>query len=230
LEKANLFKMAKGIKVIITGSTGMVGEGVLHECLHDPRIAEVVLLNRHSARIIHPKVKEILVADLFALTGNEPEIDRADACFYCLGVTSVGKSEEEYTALTYDLTIKIAKPLLKLNPAMAFIYVSARGTDNTETGKTMWARVKGRTENELEKMSFKQFYAFRPFLLTPTPGLRNTHGFYHYISWLFPLGRKIYPEGFCTLKELALAMIHVGYEGYTKKIITPVDMVRLARY
>jgi hypothetical protein len=196
--------------------------------LNDPRIAGITLLNRHSTGVVHPKLKEILVADLFAITGEEPGLKGADACFYCLGVTSVGKSEAEYTQLTHDLTLKIAGALLQLNPGMTFIYVSAKGTDNSEKGKTMWARVKGRTENDLLKMGLRQFYAFRPFLLTPTKGLRNTHGFYHYISWLFPLSRKIYPEGFCTLKELALAMIRVGYQGYTRQVITPVDMIKLA--
>ena len=215
----------KSINVIITGATGMVGEGVLHECLKDPKIASITLLTRRSTGVVHPKVTEVLLTDLFAFTGNEPGLNNADACFYCLGATSIGKSEEEYTKLTHDLTLKIARPLLQLNPDITFCYVSAKGTD----GKTMWARVKRRTENDLAKMGFKQFFAFRPFMLTPTKGLRNTHGFYNYISWLFPLGRVVYPEGFCTLRELALAMIQVGYQGYSKKIITPTDMVNIQK-
>jgi len=219
----------RAIKVIITGSTGMVGEGVLHECLNDPRVASITLLNRRSAGVVHPKVKEVLVTDLFALTGDEEDLRGADACFYCLGVTSVGKSETEYTRLTHELTLKIAEPLLRLNPGMTFIYISAKGADNSEKGKTMWARVKGRTENDLMRMEFFHYYVFRPFLLTPTKGLHNTHSFYYYISWLFPLARKIYPAGFCTLKELALAMIGVSYQGYASRVITPVDMVKLSR-
>jgi hypothetical protein len=219
----------KNINIIITGATGMVGEGVLHECLNDLKIASITLLNRRSTGVVHPKVKELLMDDLFTFTGNEPGLTHLHACFYCLGVTSIGKSEEEYTKLTYDLTLKIAKPLLQLNPEMTFCYVTAKGTDNSEKGKTMWARVKGKTENDLTKMGFRHFFAFRPFMLTPTKGLRNTHGFYKYISWLFPLGRMVYPEGFCTLRELALAMIQVGYQGYGKKTITPTDMVKLAK-
>ncbi len=219
----------KSINIIITGATGMVGEGVLHECINDARIASVTLITRHSTGVVHPKIREVLLPDLFAFTGNEPGLNNLDACFYCLGVTSIGKSEEEYTKLTYELTLKIAKPLLQLNPQMTFCYVTAKGTDNSEQGKTMWARIKGKTENELAKMGFRHFFAFRPFMLTPTKGLRNTHGFYKYISWLFPLGRIIYPEGFCTLRELALAMIKVAYQGYEKEIITPTDMVKLAR-
>jgi hypothetical protein len=219
----------KSINVIITGSTGMVGEGVLHECLTDPRIASITLLSRRSAGIVHAKIKEVLVDDLYRLTGEEAGLSNADACFYCLGVTSVGKNEEEYSRLTYDLTLKIAVSLFKRNPKMTFCYVSAKGTDNSEKGDTMWARVKGKTENDLNKIGFKGFYAFRPFLLTPTRGLRNTHSFYLYISWLFPLGKNIYPEGFCTLKELALAMIYAGCSGYTKTVVTPIVMVTLAR-
>jgi hypothetical protein len=219
----------KPINALITGATGMVGEGVLHECLNDQRIASVILLNRHSAGITHPKVKELLMDDLFEFTGDEPGLNNIDVCFYCLGTTSIGKSEEEYLRLTDELTLKIAKPLLQLNPEMTFCYVTAKGTDNSEQGKTIWARVKGKTENELAKAGFRQFFAFRPFMLTPTKGLRNSHGFYKYISWLFPLGRIVYPEGFCTLRELALAMIHVGYQGYTKQVITPTDMVKLAK-
>ena len=215
----------KSINVIITGATGMVGEGVLHECLKDPKIASITLLTRRSTGVVHPKVTEVLLTDLFAFTGNEPGLNNADACFYCLGATSIGKSEEAYTKLTHDLTLKIARPLLQLNPDITFCYVSAKGTD----GKTMWAKVKRRTENDLAKMGFRQFFAFRPFMLTPTKGLRNTHGFYNYISWLFPLGRVVYPEGFCTLRELALAMIRVGYQGYSKKIITPTDMVNIQK-
>lgn len=219
----------KSISVIITGATGMVGEGVLHECLKDPKITSITLLNRRSTGIIHPKLKEVLLTDLFAFTGNEPGLTNIDACFYCLGVTSIGKNEEEYTKLTYDLTLKIAKPLLQLNPEMTFCYVTAKGTDNSEKGKTMWARVKGKTENELAHMGFKRFFTFRPFMLTPTKGLRNTHSFYHYISWLFPLGRIVYPEAFCTLRELAIAMIRVGYQGYNQQIITPAEIVKIAR-
>jgi len=221
--------IAKTISVIITGSTGMVGEGVLHECLNDPRIASIVLLNRRSAGITHPRVKEILLNDLFAFTGNEAGLTHFDACFYCLGTTSINKSEEEYARLTYELTLKIAKPLLQFNPEMTFCYVTAKGTDNSEQGKTMWARVKGKTENDLSKLGFRQFFAFRPFMLTPTKGLLHTHSFYKYISWLFPLGRLFYPEAFCTLKELSLAMIHAGYQGYSKQVITPTDMVKMAK-
>jgi len=217
------------INVLITGATGMVGEGVLHECLNDQRIASVILLNRRSAGITHPKVKELLMDNLFEFTGNEPGLNSIDACFYCLGTTSIGKSEEDYLRLTNELTLKIAKALLQFNPEMTFCYVTAKGTDNSEKGTTMWARVKGKTENELAKMGFRHFFAFRPFMLTPTKGLRNSHDFYKYINWLFPLGRLLYPEGFCTLKELSLAMIHAGYQGYAKQVITPTDMVKLAK-
>ena len=118
---------------------------------------------------------------------------------------------------------------MKLNPDITFYYVSAKGADNSEKGKTMWARVKGRIENDLAKMGFRQLYIFRPFMLMPIKGLRNTHRFYKYINWLFPLGRLVYPEGFSTLKELALSMIKIGYQGCSRKIITPTTMIKLAR-
>lgn len=219
----------KGINVIITGATGMVGEGVLHECLNDPGIAAITLLSRRSSGVIHPKIKEVLVPDLAALTGNEVGLDGADACFFCLGTTSIGKSEAEYTRLTHDLTLALAKPLLQLNPDITFCYVSAKGADNSEKGKTMWARVKGRTENDLVKMGFKQLYIFRPFMLTPTKGLQHAHRFYRYISWIFPFGRIVYPAGFCTLKELAVAMINVGCQGYGKMILTPPNMIKVKK-
>jgi uncharacterized protein YbjT (DUF2867 family) len=219
----------KAINVVITGATGMVGEGVLHECLNNPLIASITLLTRRPMGLKHPKVKEILLADFLSLTANGPGLKNVDACFYCLGTTSIGKTEEEYTTITHDLTLEIARIVLLTNPGTTFCYVTAKGTDNSEKGKTMWARVKGRTENDLGQMGFRHFYAFRPFMLTPTKSLQNTHRFYKYISWLFPLGRLVYPEGFCTLKELALAMIQVGYHGYTKKIITPPDMVKLSK-
>lgn len=220
---------SRPINIIITGATGMVGEGVLHECLNDPGIASITLLSRRRTHVTHPKVKEILLTDLAAMPIDQPALANADTCFYCLGTTSIGKTEKEYTEVTYDLTMTIATSLLTRNPGMTFCYVSAKGSDNSEKGKTMWARVKGRTENDLARIGFNQLYIFRPFMLTPIRGLQHTHAFYKYISWFFPFGRLVYPEAFCTLKELTLAMIRVADRGYGKKIITPTDMVKLAR-
>ena len=220
---------SKRINVIVTGATGMVGEGVLHKCLSDPRIASIILLTRRSTHVNHPRVKEMLLGDLSAMPLNQPDLANVDACFYCLGITSIKKTEEKYTEVTHDLTLTIAQSLITRNPGMTFCYISAKGSDNSEQGKTMWARVKGRTENDLAKIGFKQLYIFRPFMLTPIRGLQHSHGFYKYISWLFPFGRLVYPDAFCTLQELALAMIQVADRGYGKKIITPTDMVKIAR-
>lgn len=161
------------MKVIITGSTGMVGRGVLLECLEDDRIESVLLLNRHPLDLKHPKIKELLVRDFFDWTGFLEQLKGYQACFFCLGISSVGMSEEAYSRITYDLTLALAKPLRELNPEMVFIYVSGTGTDSSEKGRIMWARVKGRTENALFALGFKAMYAFRPGLIIPEKGIRS---------------------------------------------------------
>ena len=219
----------KKIKVIITGSSGMVGEGVLYECLSDPRVRSILVLNRKPSHLIHPKLTEIVLSDLSALSPFEQRFTGYTTCFYCVGTTSVGKTEPEYFETTYSLTMSIASKITSLNPGIVFCYLSAAGADTTEKGKSMWARVKGKTENDLKKISLGNFFVFRPFLLTPTKGLKKTHPFYRYISWLFPLSRLLYPKGFCTLRELALAMITVGVRGFPRTVITPPDMVKLVK-
>jgi uncharacterized protein YbjT (DUF2867 family) len=221
--------MANTLKVILTGASGMVGEGVLIECLQDNRVESVLTLNRKSLGIMHPKLKEVVLQDLYDLSSVETNLAGYTTCFYCLGTTSVGKTEEQYSIVTNMLTMMVATTLCRLNPSMVFCYISAAGADNTEHGKTMWARVKGKTENELKELPFNHVYAFRPFLLTPNRGSKKTHGFYKYISWFFPLGRLLFPNGFCTLKELGLSMITVGFQGFSKMIVKPKDMVKLAK-
>ncbi|RYD86662.1 MAG: NAD-dependent epimerase/dehydratase family protein, partial [Sphingobacteriales bacterium] len=168
------------LKVIVTGATGMVGEGVMHECLLHPDIAEVLIIKRRPAGFNHPKLKEIIHADLADISSLESQLTGYDACYFCAGVTSLGKNEEEYTKLTYDLTIGFAKTLAKVDPDMTFCYVSGTSTDSTEKGSVMWARVKGKTENDLAKLPFKKVYNFRPGFMKPTPGLKNTLGLYKY--------------------------------------------------
>jgi hypothetical protein len=148
--------------------------------------------------------------------------------FFCLGVTSVGKKADEYYKLTYTLTMHMGETLAKLNPDMTFCYISGAGTDSAEKGKG-WAAVKGKTENDLMKLPFKDVYAFRPGFIKPIKGLSNTHSFYKYIGWLFPIGRTIYPSGFCTLQELGAAMIHVAKQPYAKKVIEGKDIIALAQ-
>jgi uncharacterized protein YbjT (DUF2867 family) len=216
------------IKVIVTGASGMVGEGVAMECLHNPQVSEVLIVGRRSSGLNHPKLKEVLHNDFMNLQPVASHFAGYDACFFCLGVTSIGKKEDEYTKLTYDLTIGAARLMAQYSPQMTFVYVSGAGTDSTEKGKSMWARVKGKTENDLMRLPFKDVYAFRPGMMKPTGGMKNTNPYYKYIGWLYPVMRSLMPSGVCTLKEVALAMIHVATKGYPKKIVDVKDMVAMA--
>lgn len=216
------------IKVIITGATGMVGEGVLLECLSRPEVEEVLVVNRRPGGVSHEKLKEVIHADFFDLQPLESKLSGYDACFFCLGVSSVGMSREEYRHLTYDLTLNMAQLLAKLNPDTTFCYVTGKGTDSTEKGRVAWARVKGATENALMRL-LKNTYPFRPGFLKATPGQKNVLKYYHYLEWLYPFGRSLYPSGFCTLQELGRAMIHVSIHGYSKSIIEVADVVKLAK-
>jgi uncharacterized protein YbjT (DUF2867 family) len=220
--------MKTKIKVIITGATGMVGEGVMYECLQHPDVEAVLVINRKPCGVVHPKLKEIVHHDFFNLSAVENELSGYNACYFCLGVSSVGMKAEEYYRLTYTLTMHVAETLSKLNPEMTLCYISGAGTDSNEKGKG-WASVKGKTENDLMKLSFKQVFAFRPGFIKPITGLSHTHSFYKYINWLFPIGRALYPIGFCTLKELALAMINVTNQDYNKKVVDGKDIILLAK-
>lgn len=217
-----------GIRVIVTGATGMVGEGVLHECLQHPGVEAVLSINRKPLGITHPKLTEIVHADFYNILPVENQLSGYDACFFCLGVSSVGRNVLEYYQATYTLTLHVAEVLSRRNPPMTFCYVSGAGTDSTEKGRIRWARVKGKTENDLMKLPFKEVYAFRPGFIKPTRGLQHAHRFYRYINWLFPLGRAFFPGAFCTLKELGLSMIAVVRQGYRQKIIEGKDIIALA--
>src|ERR1041385_6618380 len=217
------------MKAILFGATGMVGEGVLHEALDDPRIDSVLVIGRRSCGLRHPRLVEVLHNDFYDYSAIEVRLAGYDACFFCLGVTSVGKREEEYRRLTYDLTMAAARTLVRLNPQMVFCYVSGAGTDSTERGKSMWARVKGKTENDLMKLPFKAVYNFRPGIMRPTKGLKNTLGAYKYLSWLFPIMELLTPKSICTLKEVGLAMINATTKGYEKQIVEVTDIVTLAK-
>src|SRR5579875_1944246 len=168
------------IRAIITGATGMVGEGVLHECLQHPQVEAVLVINRRPVNVAHPKLKEIIHADFFDISPIEEQLAGYNACFFCLGVSSIGMKEEQYQRLTYTLTMHVAGILSRLNSGMTFCYVSGAGTDSSEKGRSMWARVKGKTENDLMKLPFKKVYAFRPGFIKAIKGLKHVHSFYKY--------------------------------------------------
>ena len=218
-----------GINVIVTGSTGMVGEGVLHECLQHPAVDRVLVLNRKPCGVVHPKLTEILHPDFLNLAPVEQHLRGFNACFFCSGVSSVGMRETEYSHVTFDLTLHVATTLARLNPAMAFCYVSGSGTDSTERGKIMWARVKGRTENALLKLPFRGAYMFRPGYMRPTPGMKNTLKMYAYIDWLYPVLRRVFPGSVSTLAEVGRAMITCATKGSSVKVLEVRDIVALAK-
>jgi nucleoside-diphosphate-sugar epimerase len=216
------------IRVIITGTTGMVGEGVMHQCLQHPDVEAVLIINRKPSGYKHPKLTEIVHADFFDLMPIEDQLAGYNACYFCLGISSIGVSKLDYYKTTYILTLNVAQTLVQYNPDMTFCYVSGAGTDSKEKG-TGWAAVKGKTENDLMKLPFLQVYAFRPGFIKPIKGLTKTHGFYKYINWLFPVGRALYPKGFVTLPELAQAMITVTEQGYHTKVIEGKDIITLGK-
>jgi nucleoside-diphosphate-sugar epimerase len=216
------------IKAIITGATGMVGEGVLIECLNHSDVEQVLVINRKPAGVSHPKLREIIHTDFFNLGPVESQLIGYDACFFCLGTSSAGMSKEEYKHITYDLTLNVGQCLAKSNPEMTFCYITGAGTDSSEQGRVAWARVKGATENALMRM-FKRSYMFRPGFMKSTPGQKNVKSFYKWIAWLYPIGRAIYPAGFCTLREVGRAMIYAATKGYPKQILDVKDIVQLSQ-
>jgi hypothetical protein len=216
------------IKTIVTGTTGMVGEGVLIECLNHPDVEEILVINRKPGGVSHPKLRELIHGDFFNLAPIERQLAGFNACFFCLGVSSVGMSNEEYRHITHDLTLNMARLLARLNPETTFCYVTGAGTDSSEQGRIAWARVKGATENALARL-FKQAYMFRPGFMKATPGQRNVKSYYKFFAWLYPIGRALYPAGFCTLQEVGLAMINAAREGYPNRILEVADIVKLAK-
>jgi hypothetical protein len=215
------------LRAIVTGATGMVGEGVLHECLVDNDVDEVLVVGRRACGVNHPKLKELLVPDFFNLTSIQDQLSGYNACFFCLGVSSVGMKEPEYYKLTYELTMNFANTLGARNPGMVFCYISGRSTN--ENGKMMWARVKGKTESDLMKLNFKRVYNFRPGVMTPTTGLKNTLSLYKYLGWLLPVIKLLAPGSVSSLKEVGLAMINAVQKGYEKQILEVKDIVALAK-
>jgi uncharacterized protein YbjT (DUF2867 family) len=216
------------LKVIITGATGMVGEGVLIECLSHPDVETILLVNRKPAGYTHPKIKEVIHQNFFDLKPIEKDLAGYNACYFCLGVSSVGMKEPEYRRLTYDLTLNFAGTVSKLNPGMTFCYISGAGTSSEEKG-VMWSRVKGRTENDLKKLPFKNVYLFRPGFMQPTPRAKNTLKLYNYLSWLTPVFKIILPNSMGTLKDVGQAMINVSLKQPATRVLEVKDIREMAK-
>lgn len=217
--------------VVIFGASGMVGQGVLRECLLDPDVRRVVTVGRTPAGQQHPKLQEILHADLLDLSPIESSLSGLDACFYCLGVTSAGMTEEAYTRVTYDMTMSVATTLSKLNPQMTFVFVSGAGTDSTEKGRIMWARVKGRAENALLRFPFKAAYMFRPGVIQPLHGIRSKTKsyqlFYTIAGPVLPLLKRLFPRLITTTEQIGRAMLVVAKRGAPSIILEQADINRL---
>jgi hypothetical protein len=217
------------INTIITGVTGMVGEGVLKEALLHPDVEKVLVINRKPCGVTHPKLTEILHTNFYDISPISDQLNGYNACFFCLGVSSVGMKEDQYYSLTYTLTMHMAEILAIKNPDMTFCYISGAGTDTSEKGRIAWARIKGKTENDLMKLPFKKVFAFRPGFLHPSEDLKNIHGYYGIFKFLYPALRLLVPKYVSTLKELGLAMINVVIKGYEKPVLEVNDIVKLAK-
>lgn len=217
------------IRAIITGTTGMVGEGVLQVCLNNEKVERVLVLNRKPCGVTHPKLKELIVPDFFDLSAVEAALQGYNACFFCLGITSLKATEEQYTKITYTLTLYMANILCKINPDMSFSYISGAGTTGNEKAKLMWVRVKSKTENALAKLPFKKVFNFRPGFIEPIKGLKNAHSIYTYFGWVFPIGRSLFPNSFCTLQEVGTAMINVCFLDEDRKNIEGRDIIALGK-
>ncbi len=219
------------LKIIITGATGMVGEGVLLECLVNPLVESVLVVGRRPCGMSHPKLKELIHNDLAALSPYTDKLAGYDACFFCAGVSSVGKKEEEFARLTYDLTVSFAEVFKNANPgkSLTFCYVSGYGTDSTASGKTMWARIKGRTENKLLEMFPGGGYMFRPGIMKPIKGQKRILKFYFGWQVTYPIMRFLMPKFACTLEEVGKAMINCAIHKPGKHVLEVRDIVMAAK-
>jgi uncharacterized protein YbjT (DUF2867 family) len=216
------------MNVLIFGATGMVGQGVLRECLRDAGVARVLVVGRRATGQAHAKLRELVLPDPADLTAVEPQLTGFDACFFCLGVTSAGLSAERYTRLTYDLTLAVARTLARLDPGMTFVYVSGTGTDSTERGRIMWARVKGRTENALLALPFKAAYMFRPGYIQPLDGIQSRtrwyRAMYAAVAPLYPVLKRLLPGAVTTTAQVGRAMLVVAQRGFARPVLETRDI------
>ncbi|QXV66417.1 NAD-dependent epimerase/dehydratase family protein [Mucilaginibacter sp. 21P] len=216
------------LSVILTGATGLVGEGVLLECLAHPSVEKVLMVNRKHFDLQHPKLQELIVPDFMDLHEVEDILKGYNTCLFCAGISSNGLNEQQYSHITYDITMNFAEALLSENPDMVFNFVSGAHTDSTEKGRMMWARVKGKTENALLKLPFKSVYTFRPGFMKPTDGQKNVKGYYKIISSLYPLLKFLFPSAVLTMKDVSKAMINAAIRGYYKHVLEVKDIKTLA--
>jgi uncharacterized protein YbjT (DUF2867 family) len=221
------------MKVLIFGASGMVGQGVLRECLAAPDVSRVTVVGRTRVEQQHPKLQQLVHTDLTNLHSVEAQLQGFDACFFCLGVSSSGMTETAYTHVTYDITMAVASTLSHLNPEMTFTYVSGAGTDSTERGGTLWARVKGRTENDLRKLPFAGVYLFRPGLIQPLHGIKSRTPayrlFYTLAKPLLPLARGLFPNRVLTTEEMGRAMLNAARIRTGRRVLETRDIAGLAR-
>jgi uncharacterized protein YbjT (DUF2867 family) len=221
------------MRVLIVGATGMVGQGVLRECLAAPDVSEVIVLGRTKIEPAPSRLRQLVQDNLFDLTGVGPELQGIDACFFCLGVTSSGMSEAAYRHITYDLTLAVAAELAKLNPAMTFCYVSGAGTDGAGRGRSMWARVKGQTENALKALPIAGVYLFRPGVIQPLHGIESKTSayrrFYKVTAPLLPLMKRLFPSLVVTTAEIGQAMLNAARRGTGRLVLESEDIAHLAQ-
>ncbi|MFD0893388.1 NAD(P)H-binding protein [Luteolibacter ambystomatis] len=221
------------MKVILFGASGMVGQGVLRECLLDPTVEAVLVVARSSLGQSHAKLSELVIPDVSDLTSVKEQLKGYDACFFPLGVSAGGMTEEAYRKLTYDLTLGAARTLAELNPGMTFIYVSGAGTDSTEHGRVMWARVKGATENALLRLPFQAVHLFRPGMIQPLHGIRSKTRLYDTLyrltGFTIPLLRRMFPNHITTTEEVGRAMIEVARHGWPQPVLESRDIIAAGR-
>jgi uncharacterized protein YbjT (DUF2867 family) len=219
------------MKVLLFGATGMIGQAVLQECLRDPGVSQIIAVGRRPTGVSDRKLIDVVESDVTHLTPHETELRDVDACLFCLGVTSLGLSEDEYSRLTFDVTLAVARQLVRINLHMTIIYVSGAGTDSTERGRVMWARVKGRTENALLTLGFHAAYMFRPGAVIPLHGIRSRTAWYNAVYTLIrPLATpliRLSPTHVTTSDRLARAMLVVARDGYSSPIVESPDINRL---
>ncbi|MDR3413091.1 MAG: NAD-dependent epimerase/dehydratase family protein [Formivibrio sp.] len=221
------------MKILIFGATGMVGQGTLRECLAATDVSQVTTVGRTPVVQVHPKLQQLERADLMTLDAFGDELQGFDACFFCLGVSSSGMSEDAYRHITYEVTLKVADLLARLNPDMTFVYVSGAGTDGSEQGRSMWARIKGKTENDLQKLPFRSVYLLRPGIIQPLHGIRSKtpayRRFYNLANPLLSLIRRVFPGAIVTTEDIGQAMLNAARQSKDRVVVEAKDMIPLAR-